>query len=143
LEILGWCSTDEVGIVCYSVRSAWDLWRGTRGLRVGDEVLVAALTHPDMVRIVRGHGLRAVPVDIDPQSLAPHPAALEAALTPRALIENLMKRGPDASQATSSITVIEPHAGDSPPTRARLLMSGVVSLRSGETKHWTRAGITS
>jgi dTDP-4-amino-4,6-dideoxygalactose transaminase len=36
-----------------------------------------------MVRIIRGHGLRAVPVDIDPRTLAPLPSALEAALTRR------------------------------------------------------------
>jgi perosamine synthetase len=52
-------------------------------LRAGDEVLVSAITHPDMVRIIRGHGLRAVPVDIDPETLAPRPGMLEAALTPR------------------------------------------------------------
>jgi perosamine synthetase len=81
--VLGLCSVGEDGIVSYSVRSGWDLWLGAQGLRSGDEVLVSAVTHPDMVRIVRGHGLSAVPVDIDPQSLAPHPSALEAALTPR------------------------------------------------------------
>jgi dTDP-4-amino-4,6-dideoxygalactose transaminase len=36
-----------------------------------------------MVRIIRGHGLRAVPVDLDPRTLAPLPSELEAALTPR------------------------------------------------------------
>jgi len=36
-----------------------------------------------MVRIIRGHGLRAVPVDIDPETLAPRPWMLEVALTPR------------------------------------------------------------
>jgi perosamine synthetase len=82
-EVLGLCSAEDDGLVCYSVRSGWDLWLGARGLRAGDEVLVSAVTHPDMVRIIRGHGLRAVPVDIDPETLAPPPSALEAALTPR------------------------------------------------------------
>jgi dTDP-4-amino-4,6-dideoxygalactose transaminase len=36
-----------------------------------------------MVRIIRAHGLRAVPVDIDPHTLAPHPSTLVAALTSR------------------------------------------------------------
>jgi dTDP-4-amino-4,6-dideoxygalactose transaminase len=36
-----------------------------------------------MVRIIHEHGLRAVPVDIDPETLAPRPWMLEAALTPR------------------------------------------------------------
>jgi dTDP-4-amino-4,6-dideoxygalactose transaminase len=74
---------NDNGLVCHSVRSGWDLWLGAQDFRAGDEVLVSAVTHPDMVRIVRGHGLRAVPVDIDPRTLAPLPSALGAALTPR------------------------------------------------------------
>ena len=82
-EVLGLCSIKDSGLVCHSVRSGWDLWLGAQDFRAGDEVLVSAVTHPDMVRIVRGHGLRAVPVDIDPRTLAPLPSALAAALTPR------------------------------------------------------------
>jgi perosamine synthetase len=81
-EILGLCSIEDNGLLCHSVRSGWDLWLGAQDFRAGDEVLVSAVTHPDMVRIIRGHGLRAVPVDIDPRTLAPLPSALEAALTP-------------------------------------------------------------
>ncbi len=81
-EVLRLCSLEEE-LVCFSVRSGWDLWLGAQGLRAGDEVLVSAVTHPDMVRIIRGHGLRAVPVDIDLETLAPRPWMLEAALTPR------------------------------------------------------------
>jgi dTDP-4-amino-4,6-dideoxygalactose transaminase len=36
-----------------------------------------------MVRIIRAHGLRAGPVDIDPQTLAPHLRMLESAHTSR------------------------------------------------------------
>jgi perosamine synthetase len=82
-EVLGLCRLADGGLVCHSVRSGWDLWLGLQGFRAGDEVLVSAVTHPDMVRIIEGHGLRAVPVDIDPRTLAPLPSALEAALTPR------------------------------------------------------------
>src|SRR5215207_2374437 len=39
-----------------------------------------------MVRIISEHGLRAVPVDIDPETLAPLPCMLQAALTPRTRI---------------------------------------------------------
>src|ERR671911_1248454 len=77
------CALEEEGLVCLSVRSGWDLWLGAQGLRAGDEILVSAITHPDMVRIIHEHGLRAVPVDIDPETLAPRPWMLEAALTPR------------------------------------------------------------
>ena len=82
-EISELCSLGDEGLVCLSVRSGWDLWLGARGLRAGDEVLLSAVTHPDMVRIIRAHGLRAIPVDIDPETLAPRPRKLEAALTPR------------------------------------------------------------
>jgi perosamine synthetase len=81
-EVLRLCSLKEE-LVCFSVRSGWDLWLGAQGFRAGDEALVSAVTHPDMVRIIRRHGLRAVPVDIDPEMLAPRPWMLEAALTPR------------------------------------------------------------
>jgi len=82
-EISSLCSLEDEGLVCFSVRSGWDLWLGAQGLWAGDEVLISAVTHPDMVRIIRGHGLRAVPVDIDPETLAPRPWMLEAALSPR------------------------------------------------------------
>jgi len=82
-EVLRRCSVEDDGLVCLSVRSGWALWLGAQGLRAGDEVLVSAVTHPDMVRIIRGHGLRAVPVDIDPETLAPRPWMLGAALTAR------------------------------------------------------------
>lgn len=82
-EILRLCSHEDDGLVCLSVRSGWDLWLAAMGLRPGDEVLVSAVTHPDMVRIIRGHGLRAVPVDVEPETLSPRPAALRAALTAR------------------------------------------------------------
>ena len=82
-EVLRLCSLEDEGLVCFSVRSGWDLWLGAQGLRAGDEVLVSAVTHPDMVRIIRQHGLRAIPVDIAPETLAPRPRMLEAAITPR------------------------------------------------------------
>jgi dTDP-4-amino-4,6-dideoxygalactose transaminase len=85
-EILRLCSLEDDGMLCLSVRSGWDLWLGSLGLRPGDEVMVSAVTHPDMVRIIRGHGLCAVPVDLEPETLAPQPEALEAALTPRTRI---------------------------------------------------------
>src|SRR5215212_1439384 len=58
VEVLRLCSLEEEGLVCLSVRSGWDLW-------------------------LRAHGLRAVPVDIDSETLALRPWMLEAALTPR------------------------------------------------------------
>ena len=70
-------------LVCFSVRSAFDLLLGALPLLPGDEVLVSAVTHPDMVRIIEGHGLRAVPVDLETTTLEPQRELLEKALSPR------------------------------------------------------------
>lgn len=69
--------------VCLSVRSAFDLLLEALPLTPGDEVAISALTHPDMARIIEAHGLRAIPVDIDPRTLAPVVDNLERALSPR------------------------------------------------------------
>ena len=76
-------SAPEESLVCLSVRSGFDLLLGVLSLPGGSEVLVSAVTHPDMVRIIEGHGLRAVPVDLDPKTLAPKPRELEVGLTSR------------------------------------------------------------
>jgi hypothetical protein len=47
---------------------------------------------------------------------------------PEVLIFELKKRGLDASQATSSIAVVEAPAEHSPPTQVRRMMSGGVFL---------------
>jgi hypothetical protein len=47
---------------------------------------------------------------------------------PEALVASLRRRGLDASQATSSIAVVETPAGCSSPAEASLMMSGVVFL---------------
>ena len=80
---LGLCGAGGGGIACLSVRTGWDLWLGAAGLREGDDVLMSAVTHPEMARIARLRGLRVVPVDLDRETLAPRPKDLEAALTPR------------------------------------------------------------
>jgi dTDP-4-amino-4,6-dideoxygalactose transaminase len=70
-------------LVCLSVRSGFDLLLGALAWPAGDEVLVSAITIPDMSRILREHGLQPVPVDLDLATLAPDLAALERAVTPR------------------------------------------------------------
>jgi perosamine synthetase len=49
----------------------------------GGEVLMSAITHPDMARIVSRHGLVPVPVDLDLETLQPRPDLLESAVTGR------------------------------------------------------------
>lgn len=74
---------DPQGVVCLSVRSAFDLLLTALSLAPGDEVAFSAVTHPDMVRIAEAHGLRALPVDLDPETLAPRADMLERAITSR------------------------------------------------------------
>ena len=71
-------------LACLSVRSGFDLWLSAQNFPAGSEVLVSAITIPDMLRIIRDHGLVPVPVDIDVEHLAIDPASLERALSPRA-----------------------------------------------------------
>jgi dTDP-4-amino-4,6-dideoxygalactose transaminase len=70
-------------LACLSVRSALDLFLAAAELPARSEVLVSALTIPDMARVLAAHGLVSVPVDLELASLAPRPEALEAARTPR------------------------------------------------------------
>ena len=58
-------SRKEDFLITLSVRSAFDLAPRAIQLPVGSEVLLSALTVPDMVRIVHLHGLVPVPVDTD------------------------------------------------------------------------------
>ena len=58
-------------IVTLSVRSAWDLMLTAFDFPPGSEVIMSAVTIPDMGRIVEAHGLVVVPVDLDPDTMAP------------------------------------------------------------------------
>lgn len=71
------------GLACRSVRSGFHLLLDAIDLPAGGEVLVSAVTHPDMVRILEAHGLVAVPVDLDIATLAPRLELAERLLTPR------------------------------------------------------------
>ena len=74
--------TARGNLACLSVRSGFDALLGVLQLPAGSEVLVSAVTIRDIARIIEAHGLAAVPVDIDTQTLAVSRAALERALTP-------------------------------------------------------------
>ncbi|HEV2035597.1 MAG TPA: DegT/DnrJ/EryC1/StrS family aminotransferase [Candidatus Dormibacteraeota bacterium] len=71
------------GLACRSVRSGFHLLLDALDLPAGGEVLVSAVTHPDMVRILEAHGLVAVPVDLDIATLAPRLDLAERLVTPR------------------------------------------------------------
>jgi dTDP-4-amino-4,6-dideoxygalactose transaminase len=77
-----WSPSGE-GVACRSVRSGFHLLLDALDLQRGDEVLVSAITHPDMVRIIEAHGLVAVPMDLDVATLAPRLELAERLVTPR------------------------------------------------------------
>jgi perosamine synthetase len=78
----GWIPAGEA-LVSLSVRSAWDLLLAALQLPPGSEIIMSAVTVPDMARIVRHHELVPVPIDVDPAGLEPVIADLENAITPR------------------------------------------------------------
>lgn len=69
-------------LACLSVRSGLDLLLATLRLPERSEVLMSAMTIPDMARIVEHHGLTPVPVDLDPFTLGPSAESLQRALSP-------------------------------------------------------------
>jgi dTDP-4-amino-4,6-dideoxygalactose transaminase len=70
-------------LVTFSVRSAWDLLLGTLDLPGGSEVIMSAVTIPDMARIVEAHGLVVIPVDLDPETMIPRMDLYSRAFTPK------------------------------------------------------------
>jgi perosamine synthetase len=75
-------SPPDDALACLSVRSGFDLLLGVLALPAGSEVLVSAVTHPDMLGILELHGLVPVPVDLDLDTLAPPAELIESSLTP-------------------------------------------------------------
>jgi dTDP-4-amino-4,6-dideoxygalactose transaminase len=73
----------EESLVTLSVRSGWDMLLSALRLPAGSEVIVSAVTIPDMIRIIEHHGLVAVPVDVHADRLEPALEELERAITPR------------------------------------------------------------
>ncbi|MDE0226094.1 MAG: DegT/DnrJ/EryC1/StrS family aminotransferase [Gammaproteobacteria bacterium] len=71
-----WSSESDT-LACITVRSAFDLYLRAQRWEPGSEVVFSALTVPDMPRIARHHGFRAVPLDLDPGTAAWDEAALE------------------------------------------------------------------
>ena len=79
-------SPDGDALACFSVRSGFHLLLTAFDLPHGSEVLFSAVTHPDMPRIAEHHGLVAVPVDLEPETLSPSPNALLRCLSPQSRV---------------------------------------------------------
>jgi len=71
---------DDNNIVCFSVRSGFDLLLQVLALPKGSEILVSAITIRDMTRIIEHHGLVPVPIDLDMQTLSVKTESLESAI---------------------------------------------------------------
>src|SRR5882724_2456737 len=67
----------------FTVRTGFDLCLGALGLPAGSEILMTALTIPEMVNLAKLHGLVPIPLDIDGGTMAPEISAMESAITER------------------------------------------------------------
>lgn len=74
---------DTNTVACLSVRSGLDLVLQALKLPAGSEVLVSAITIPDMVTILQEHGLVPVPIDLCPRDLSVDLDSLATAITDR------------------------------------------------------------
>ncbi len=72
----------EPHIVALSVRSALHLILSQADWPRGTEILMSAMTIPDMAHLVRHHGYVPVPVDLNSSTAAPSVDSLEMARTP-------------------------------------------------------------
>ena len=70
-------SSESDSLACLTVRTAFDLYLRAQHWEAGSEIVFSALTVPDMPRIARHHGLRPVPLDLDPATATWDEAALE------------------------------------------------------------------
>ena len=66
---------------CLSVRSGLDILLRALDLPRGSEVIVSAMTIDGILKIIAEHGLVAVPVDLQFETLAPAPEDVEFAIT--------------------------------------------------------------
>lgn len=76
-------SADGDTLACLSVRSGLDLLLRALALPPGSEVLVSAITIPDMLHILAHHGLVAIPIDLDPAALSVDPVQLAQSIRPQ------------------------------------------------------------
>lgn len=83
-EIERFWSPDGDAIVCFSVRSGFDLVLQALDLPEGSEILFSALNVKGMIKIARRNGLLPIPVDLDLDTMLPDLESLERAITPEA-----------------------------------------------------------
>jgi perosamine synthetase len=69
-------------LVCLSVRSGLDLLFEALALPEKSEILITAMTIPDMPRIIAEHGCIPIPIDLDSRTMEPLEDSLVRAVTP-------------------------------------------------------------
>jgi perosamine synthetase len=79
-QLARWWPDRGEPLVSLTLRSAFDLYLTALALPPGGEILISAVTHPEIVAIVRAHGLVPVPIDIVPATMAMQMSCLERAL---------------------------------------------------------------
>ena len=67
----------------FTVRTGFDLCLGALDLPAQSEILMTALTIPEMVNIAKHHGLVPIPLDIEGRTMAPAISTIESAITER------------------------------------------------------------
>ncbi len=75
-----WSSPNDT-LICYSVRTGFNLLLDSLNLPAGSEVLVSAITIPQMIDLLKSHQLVPIPIDIDMGSLTVKSEHLELSLT--------------------------------------------------------------
>ncbi len=68
---------------CLSVRTGLDLYLRVHNFPPGSEMIMSAINIPDMIYVVRDHGIKIVPMDVNLDTLAPKIELLESLITNR------------------------------------------------------------
>lgn len=76
----------ESSLLCFSVRSGFDLLLQALDLEEGDEVIFSALNVKGMINIARRAGCTPVPLDLDVPTITPTVESLKAAISPRSKV---------------------------------------------------------
>ena len=76
----------ERSLLCFSVRSGFDLLLQALELQPDDEVIFSAVNIKGMIAIVRREGYVPVPLDFDVASITPTVESLQRALSPRSKV---------------------------------------------------------
>ncbi|RHY78617.1 hypothetical protein DYB31_006923 [Aphanomyces astaci] len=76
-------------LACLSVRTGFDLFLQAMAFPKGSEIICSSITIPDMLKVIQHHGLVAVPVDLDENTLAMQMDVLERSNTKCILVAHV------------------------------------------------------